>query len=266
MPDNRQNKLLTCGRLCESHVHEWPLAYDTEHKTFEKMKGICKAQRMKERQLRGKGNHLTFNDERLAIRESGRRRPAKPIWYKVDPENPRQIILKNGTRLRQPMVGVGLFCTEGGRFYSLTRYGLRPIKVQLSPKNNYCKKIMTGRGHHQGQHYPHVAYGRRFRYPAHHLMILAWQAPWDKSIEEVDHIDGNINKFSLDNLEIVTKEENIRRRKILYALRKASKQFKDPSLNPKNMSPEELRRIFREIDCDDAAKIIERERRYHREV
>ena len=144
-------------------AHERPFD-KTKHKTFAQMNNICKAQRIKERQLRSKKT----------------RQHMMPVlvWYKFDPDDSRQIILSNGTRIRQAIDGVGLYCTEGGRFYSLTRYGLRPIRVQLAPKKNYGKRIIGGRGHHQGQHYPHVAYGRGKRYtPCVELMAPTCSKP-----------------------------------------------------------------------------------------
>lgn len=54
---------------------------------------------------------------------------------------------------------------------------------------------------------------------------------------EIDHINGNILNWSLDNLEEVTHQENNRRRKILNRL---CKEGKDPTQMPIT----ELKRIF----------------------
>ena len=112
-------------------AHERPFD-KTKHKTFAQMNNICKAQRIKERQLRSKKT----------------RQHMMPVlvWYKFDPDDSRQIILSNGTRIRQAIDGVGLYCTEGGRFYSLTRYGLRPIRVQLAPRKTTVSVSLEGVG------------------------------------------------------------------------------------------------------------------------
>ena len=74
-------------------------------------------------------------------------------------------------------------------------------------------------------------------------MADAWMRP-RRDFEEVDHLDGNIDNFRLSNLEIVTKQENQRRGKILRAMRKAARDLKDPSLDPANKTSEEMSRIF----------------------
>ena len=171
-----------------------------------------------------------------------------PLSYKVDPEDERQLILKNGTRIRHCRDDVCAYCSQGGRFYTLTRYGLRVIKVQLSPKKNYGKRIMTGRGHHQGQHYPHVSVGGK-HYSVHHMMMLAWCGAWDKLIEVVDHIDGNIYNWRLDNLRKFDKEENDRCGGILRRLRNIAKERNDPSLLPIYIDNADLLEIFERTKC-----------------
>ena len=74
----------------------------------------------------------------------------------------------------------------------------------------------------------------------------------------MDHLDGNIDNFALENLEIVTREENNRRRKILNAMRKAARDLHDPSLDPKNMSPERLQKIFATLEVGDPTEMNER--------
>ena len=81
--------------------------------------------------------------------------------------------------------------------------------------------------------------------------------------EEIDHLDGNIDNFALDNLEIVTREENNRRRKILNAMRKLALELNDPSLDPVNKTPEEMARIYQELDVDDPNAIMEWEMTHH---
>ena len=202
-------------------------------KTIAQMTDICKSQRIKQRQLRIK--HQTSNIKH--------RRPSPPIWFKFDPDDERQLILANGTRLRQPLASVGLFCSQGGKFYSLTRFGLRPIKVHLAPKNHYCKKVQHGTGHHQGEHYPHVCINGKQR-PAHHMMMLAWKGTWDKSKEEVDHIDGNIHNWNIKNLRKLLKHDNHWTGGIIRRLRKASKDYNLPFMHPARRTPEDMLDLF----------------------
>ena len=133
----------------------------------------------------------------------------RPVIYTVDEQDPKLLHLRNGTRIRQAVEGVRVYCTKGGKFYSLTCYGLRTLKVDKTPKRNYCKPIMHGTGHHQGRNYPRIRIDGR-DYPAHHMMMLAWHGPWDKSTCVVYHMDGNIYNWRLSNLRVVTKDECIR--------------------------------------------------------
>lgn len=93
-------------------------------------------------------------------------------------------------------------------------------------------------------------------------MVEIWIRPRREG-EEVDHLDSNIDNFALENLEIVTREENNRRRKILNAMRKAAIELNDPSLDPVNKTPEEMARIYQELDVDDPNAIMEWEMTHH---
>lgn len=203
------------------------------------MTHICKSHRIKVRQ---QSNHLSNH------------KSAKPLPFTVNPDDPMVLILCDGTRLRQPIEGLGLYCSEQGRFYSLTRFGLREIKVHPAPKNNYCKRVQHGPGHHQGQHYPHVCVGGKQR-PAHHLMILAWRGRWDKSIEQVDHINGDINNFSISNLRVIDIPENDRCGGILRRLRNASVRLNEPRLNPVNIPQERLLHIFSTVRIPKSGRV-----------
>lgn len=165
-----------------------------------------------------------------------------PLKYKVDPEDKRTLILRNGTQIRRCRDNLCVYCSRAGRFYTLTRFGLRAIKVQLAPKKNYCKP-MRGRGHHQGQHYPHVSLGHK-HYSVHHMMMWAWRGVWNKLIEVVDHIDGNIYNWHLDNLRALEIAENDRCGGILRRLRNVAKERNDPSLLPVNIAYDDLLEIF----------------------
>lgn len=166
-----------------------------------------------------------------------------PLKYRVDPEDERQLILKNGARIRRCRDDVRVYCSQGGKFYSLSCYGLREIHVQINAKNNYVKRIMTGRGHHQGQHYPHVQIDNK-SFPAHHMMIWAWRGVWDKLIENVDHIDGNIRNWKLSNLRVVLIEVNDWCGGIIKRLRNAAKKYKLPMMDPSRRKPEDMLALY----------------------
>lgn len=214
---------------------------------FRIMRGICKEQRIKERQQSNKRKKP--------------RRPLPPVEYAVVADNHRILRLRNGTALRQAISGVGLYLSQGGRVYSLTAFGLRPRRIRFLKKNNYGKK--TANGVPNGQRYPYVDF-RGKKYDVHLLVVLAWLRQRREG-EEIDHINGNIDDCRLVNLRIVTKEENRRCAQILRRLRKAAKQLKDPTLNPRNMTQERLLKIYATITVDDPAKIMEDDFKHHRE-
>ena len=94
----------------------------------------------------------------------------------------------------------------------------------------------------RGKTYPGVTY-KSVHYRVHILMALAWigsiPAGW-----EVDHLNGDINNWTRDNIRIVTIAENYRCAVILRARRMVARQDNDPSKDPKNMSSEELLQLF----------------------
>lgn len=188
------------------------------------MQNCCKSLRIKERQLRNK-----------------QRTPRKPqpfLWFKFDPDDHRQLILNNGTRLRQAYDGVGLFLSQGGNVYALSPVGLRSRRVNFWKKNTYCKRLRTGRGHHQGQCYPFVHFHGHV-YRLHQLMACAWLGGIPDGMVP-DHINGNINDFRTANLRVIPVEENDRCGGILRRLRNASVKYDLPELNPLHMPREEL--------------------------
>lgn len=176
--------------------------------------------------------------ERQGSRVKKRRpkKPRKPLRYKQDPNDPKQLILRNGTRLRRSYDDVDLYTTENERIYSLTRYGLRPLKIQRIKKRNYGKKTRSGTT--QGQRYPYIMF-RGHKYEVHVLVTLAWLRARESG-EEIDHINGNIDDCRLINLRIISAEENDRCAGILRRLRNASVKYNLPELNPLNTSREEL--------------------------
>lgn len=214
--------LVTC-------VHtERPFHPEPSTKRIAQMKNCCKSLRIKERQLRNK-----------------RRTPRKPqpyVWFKFDPDDSRQLILSNGTRLRQAYDGVGLFLSQGGNVYALSQVGLRNRRINFWKKNTYCKRLHTGRGRSQGQCYPYVHFhGHSYR--LHQLMACAWLGGIPDGMVP-DHINGDIDDFSTANLRIISVEENDRCGGILRRLRNASVKYGLPELNPLHMRREELLNRF----------------------
>lgn len=189
------------------------------------------------------------------------RKPGKALKYKIDPNEPLVLILRNGNRIKQKE-GLDIFLSQSGRVYSLTRYGLRRLRV------NYCRKRRYGmkscNGVYNGHRYPYITF-RGGTYSIHVLMMEIWVRP-RRDGEEIDHLDGNIDNFALENLEIVTHEENNRRKVILQAMRRAAIELKDPRLDPINKTPEEMAEIYRTLDIDDAEAIMEWEMRHHMEI
>lgn len=189
------------------------------------------------------------------------RRPGKALEYRVDPDDPLVLILRNGSRIRQKE-GLDIFLSKNNHAYSLTRYGLRPRRINYTRKRRYGKKSCNGVPN--GRRYPYITF-RGGTYPVHILMIEIWVRPRREG-EEIDHLDGNIDNFRLENLELVTREENNRRKGILQAMRRAAVDLHDPSLDPVNKTPEEMSEIYRTLDVDDTEAIMEWEMRHHMEI
>ena len=214
------------------------------------MKSTCKEFCIAERKLRNKRT------------KRPRRRPYPPVEYAVISESPRILRLRNGSQLRQPVAGVDVYVSQGGRAYTLTRYGLRPIRIQFLRRNNYCKK--TANGVNIGRRYPYILF-RHIKYEMHVLMTLAWHRKREFG-EEIDHINGNIDDFRKINLRVIPKEENVRCARILRRLRKAARDLHDPSLDPINIPQERLLKIFATLTVDDPAKIMDDDFKHHREI
>ena len=104
-------------------------------------------------------------------------------------------------------------------------------------------------GVYNGHRYPYITF-RGGTYSIHVLMMEIWVRPRREG-EEIDHLDGNIDNFALDNLELVTREENNRRKGILQAMRRAAQTLHDPSLDPRNIEPKRLEKIYATLTVDD---------------
>lgn len=206
------------------------------------MTNICKSQRIKQRQLRNK---------RKA------RKPGRPLRYVVVSESPRVLRLTNGTELRQPVEGVELYISQNGRVFSLTSFGLRERHVDFTKKNHYLKPLHTGRGRSQGQVYPRLGF-RGKKYSIHQLIAIAWKGGIGFG-EVVDHINGDIDNFSFDNIRVIEIPENNWCGGILRRLRNAARKHNLPYMDPARRTPEDMLDLFKRFKGRDIKEAMEEE-------
>lgn len=159
-----------------------------------------------------------------------------------------QLRLVDGTIVRKCPTIKPLYCSRDGKFYSfhnaiLTDDGwvLREIKPHFSP-------AMRTPGRHcfngkRGCVYPIMRqYDNQL---CHKLVALTWVGPRPCAVApdgttipmEIDHINGDITNWSVDNLQYVTPAENRKRARLLRVLRSIGR-------DPRKMSREELLSIF----------------------
>ena len=142
-----------------------------------------------------------------------------------------------------------LFCSRDGKFFSLTNNGttLQEVKPIYS----------TGMANHKGG----SCYPKMRHFGGKHCHILMWETwvgPRTKGME-IDHVNGNMMDWSLDNLEEVTPAENRKRAKILRAMR-------DAGNDPEQYSPARLKAIFAQFSLMDGDTQIIREMTKHQEL
>ena len=112
-------------------------------------------------------------------------------------------------------------------------------------KHNYCPAMGKRRPNMHGA-YPIM---RQFSHKAcHFLMCATFHGPRPDGYQ-CDHLNGNVLDYSAANLEWVTPAENIRRAKILRALRAIGR---DPKLIPYD----ELRAIMNHYEFVNPSKIM----------
>ena len=152
-----------------------------------------------------------------------------------------QLRLTDGTIVRLCPTPKPLYCSRDGRFFSPARAVLTDDGWKMHQLKVNCFGVGT---HSKEAHSTYPNLGNNFGISGlvHHLIWETWVGPRKKTDAngvkwEIDHINGDIRNWSLDNLEEVTAEENYRRRKILFRLQK---EGKDPS----QMPIAELKRIF----------------------
>ena len=101
------------------------------------------------------------------------------------------------------------------RVYALDGEQFVQLKVNTSRNRNYGQ--LSPGGFRSGHTYPRVDYKGKTYY-VHRLMAIAWIGVIPEGWQ-VDHINGDIYNWSLDNIRIVTMAENYRCGVILRWLR-----------------------------------------------
>ena len=137
-----------------------------------------------------------------------------------------------------------LFCSRDGHFFSLTNNGttLREVKPNYNPGKQNSRPNMHSA-------YPEMrSFGSKL---CHHLMYETWVGPRTKGME-IDHVNGNMFDWSIDNLEEVTPAENRKRAKILRVLRAAGN-------DPCKYTAKQLREIFRKFEVLSPERIMDRD-------
>jgi hypothetical protein len=143
------------------------------------------------------------------------------------------IYLPDGTELRLcvgtvPRQGhAKLYCSEQGRFFSLSSRGLNEVHYYQT-KNFKAKPNVHS-------NYPRMCNFIGAPY-CHILVAKAWIGPRPEGCE-LDHLNGITTDNRVCNLQWVTRKENEKRAKLLRVLRSIGR-------DPKQMSREELLSIF----------------------
>ena len=153
-----------------------------------------------------------------------------------------QLRLTDGTIVRLCPTPRPLYCSRDGRFFSPARAVLTDDGWEM-----YLLTVQTyGVGRNDTRNHgfrPRLSkFQAGINIDAHVLVWETWVGPRKKTDAdgvkwEIDHVNGDLLNWNLDNLEEITAEENVRRRSILYRLRKEGK-------DPTQMPIAELKRIF----------------------
>ena len=160
-----------------------------------------------------------------------------------------QLRLANGTIVKKCPTVKPLYCSKDGRFFSVRNMQITDegcIMHELKPSFNPAMRVRNQNSAvSHGIAYPNM---RHFAArPCHHLIWETWVGPRTKGME-IDHLNGNILDWSLDNLEEVTPAENRKRAILLRELRRNGR-------DPKRMTRDELQAIFRKYRIVDPETI-----------
>ena len=141
--------------------------------------------------------------------------------------------------------GKTLFCGTDGRFYNADGKELKPSTHKARDRKR-CHTRYPFMCHFASRH-------------CHHLVWETFVGPRTKGME-IDHINGDMMNWSLDNLQEVTPAENRRRARILRILRKTGR-------DPKQMTRAELLDLFAHYDFDklDFDARMDRDMSHHME-
>ena len=145
---------------------------------------------------------------------------------------PPSLVCKDGTQVKlcplERTKGIPIYCSKSGLFFSYASGALRQVRPYVN------RHFKSKRNVHSD--YPKLQYylgnGR-----CHMLMALTWLEPKPGKNYVVDHLNGNIFDWSLDNLQWITPTENRKRAKLLRVLRSIGR-------DPRKMSRNDLLEIF----------------------
>ena len=144
---------------------------------------------------------------------------------------PQVLFLPDGTELRlcplDRTKGIPIYCSRSGLFFSYATGELKNVKPYAN--RHFKSKRNVHSDYPKLQHYLGNA-------RVHMLMALTWLGPIPAG-HVVDHLNGDIFDWSLDNLQYVTPAENHKRARLLQVLHSIGR-------NPKKMSRAELLNIF----------------------
>lgn len=124
---------------------------------------------------------------------------------------PPRVILDDGTELRLVPRGRTkrpLYVSRNGACYSLYSRFFKPIRARIISNPRHPKPgAKTHKAYQLYRPYNDIL--------VHHAVLEAWVGPRPEGME-CDHINGDSLDNRLENLEWVTHQENMRRRRELY--------------------------------------------------
>ena len=124
---------------------------------------------------------------------------------------PPKLFLTDGRELRlvpRNLTRRPLYASDDGNVFTLFSYGIKQLRSHLLCVPRYAKK---GQRQHRAEQLSRF-YNDML---VHHAVLSAWVHPRPEGME-CDHINGDSLDNRLCNLEWVTHQENMRRRKELY--------------------------------------------------